>query len=262
MVESSGFQVGPDEPLHYEAQVGRFMAPFVDALVAATVRSGEAVLDVACGTGFATRAAAAVAGPGARVEGADLNPAMVTVARTVPDDSGAHLGWWEASALDLPFGDNEFDTVICQQGLQFFPDPVAGVREMTRVAGRGARIGVTVWSPSEQSPFLDRETAMLERYGGGAQAEYSTTESQLREWFSRAGVEVAVELVVVEVDLPPVLEYVPEHLKALPWSAGFLALSDEVQAAGLAELEAELADYRTSDGLRVPFSTYLATATI
>lgn len=58
------------------------------------------------------------------------------------------------------------------------------------------------------------------------------------------------------------LDYVPEHLKALPWSAGFFALSPEAQAAGLAELEAELADFRKGDGLRVPFSSYLAVATV
>jgi ubiquinone/menaquinone biosynthesis C-methylase UbiE len=259
----SGFQVGRDAPLFYEAHVGRFMAPFVEALVDSTVRPGDAVLDVACGTGFATRAAAAVAGPGARVEGADLNPAMVAQARTVPDSSGADLQWRQASGLDLPFGEGEFDAVICQQGLQFFPDPAAGVREMARVARAGGRIGLTVWSLSEGSPFLDRETAMVASYGSGAQAEYSTTESQLRNWFTDGGVdEVVVELVEVEVDLPPVMIYVPEHLKALPWSAGFFALADADQQAALSELDDQLAEYRTDDGLRIPFSSYVATAII
>jgi ubiquinone/menaquinone biosynthesis C-methylase UbiE len=262
-MSESGFQVGRDAPMFYEAQVGRFMAPFVEALVDSTVRPADAVLDVACGTGFATRAAALVAGPGARVEGADLNPAMVAQARTVPDTSGANLQWCEASGLDLPYGDGEFDAVICQQGLQFFPDPAAGVREMARVTRAGGRLGLTVWSPSEQSPFLDSETAMLARHGGGAQASYSTTESQLRSWFADSGLrQVVVELLKVEVDLPPVLTYVPEHLKALPWSAGFFALPEEQQQAALAELDKQLAEYRTDDGLRIPFSSYVATATV
>ena len=73
---------------------------------------------------------------------------------------------------------------------------------------------------------------------------------------------MTVERMADEVELPAVLDYVPEHLKALPWSAGFSALSPEAQGAGLAELDADLADFRTSDGLRVPFASYLAVATV
>ena len=262
-VENSGFQVGRDAPSAYESHVARFMEPFVNALVTKTVSVGDAVLDVACGTGFATRAAAAVAGPGARVEGSDINPAMLSQARCVADLSGAALNWCEASALDLPFEDSEFDTVICQQGLQFFPDPAAGVRELARVARDGGQIGATVWSGPTESPFLHRETEMLARHGGGAQAEYSVTEAQLRNWFESGGLYgVEIERVEVEVDLPPVLTYVPQHLKALPWSAGFFALAAEQQRFALAELETALADYRTADGIRVPFSSYLAFAVI
>ena len=68
MPDESGFQIGRDAPVFYETHVSRFMAPFVEALVTRTVSAGSSVLDVACGTGFATRAAAAVAGPGARIE--------------------------------------------------------------------------------------------------------------------------------------------------------------------------------------------------
>jgi len=263
MTEGSGFQVAHDAPLFYETQVALFMAPFVQALVAATVAPGDAVLDVACGTGFATRAAAAIAGPAARIEGSDVNPGMIVQARSVVDDSGAEIAWREASALDLPYGSGEFDAVICQQGLQFFPDPLVGVREMARVTRPGGRLGVTAWTPAEQSPFLDREMAMLAHHGGGAQAGFSATEEQLRDWFAAGGVDgVAVEVLEIEVDLPPVSVYVPEHLKALPWAAGFFALPEAEQAAAVAELDAELAQYRTAEGIRIPFTSYLATATI
>ncbi len=263
MATESGFQVGSDAPSSYQAHVRRFMEPFVDALINATVTAGDAVLDVACGTGFATRAAAAVAGSGSRVEGSDLNPAMLAHARSVAHSSGANLNWSEASALDLPFENDEFDAVICQQGLQFFPDPAAGVGEMARVDRGGGRIGATVWSASMDSPFLHLETEMLAHHGGGAQAGFSASQDQLKDWFKAGGADrVEIERIVVEVDLPPVLSYVPDHLKALPWSAGFFALPDEQQQTALAELDAALAEYRTVDGIRVPFSSYLVTATI
>lgn len=59
-----GFQVGRSAPSFYEAHVWRLMTPFVELLVERTVAPGRSVLDVACGTGFATRAAALVAGRG------------------------------------------------------------------------------------------------------------------------------------------------------------------------------------------------------
>ncbi len=263
MTEKSGFQVGHSAPVYYEAQVTWLMAPFVEALVDATVSPGNSVLDVACGTGFATRAAASVAGPGTRIEGSDLNPAMVAMARTVPDASGANLGWSEASALALPFAEGEFDAAICQQGIQFFPDPSAGVREMARVTAPGGRVGVTAWSASEDSPFLHRETDMLASHGGGKQAGFSADEDQIHSWFTAGGLgEITIDKLVFEVDLPPVSIYVPEHLKALPWSAGFFDLPAEQQKVALAELDEALAEYRTADGIRVPFSSYLATATV
>jgi ubiquinone/menaquinone biosynthesis C-methylase UbiE len=261
--ETSGFQVASDAPRFYESQVGRFMAPFVDALVSATVRRGDAVLDIACGTGFATRAAGLAAGRGARVEGADVNPGMVAHARSVPGGSGADLRWCEASALDLPYGDGEFDAVICQQGLQFFPDPAGGIREMLRVTRPGGRVGVTVWSPPEGSPYLDLGLKMLVRHGGDDQGEWTTTEPQLRAWFGDAGVhDLAVDLVAVDVDLPGVQSYVPDHLRALPWSAEFFKLSTEQQVSAINQLDEDLAGFRTDDGIRVPFSSYLATFTI
>jgi hypothetical protein len=122
---------------------------------------------------------------------------------------------------------------------------------------------VTVWSASLDSPFLHWETEMLARHGGGAQAEFSASEAQLRDWFRAGGADgVEIERIEVEVDLPPVLSYVPAHLKALPWSVGFFALPVEQQQAALIELETALTEFRTADGIRVPFSSYLATATI
>lgn len=59
---------------------------------------------------------------------------------------------------------------------------------------------------------------------------------------------------------PPISTSVPEHLKALPWSTGFFRLPRERQLEALAELEADLAAYRSDVGIRVPFSSYLVTA--
>jgi ubiquinone/menaquinone biosynthesis C-methylase UbiE len=64
-----------------------------------------------------------------RVMGLDLNAGMLGVARTLPSE-GAPIDWIEGSALDLPFTPGNFHVVLCQQGLQFFPDRGQALREM------------------------------------------------------------------------------------------------------------------------------------
>src|SRR5262245_4443413 len=83
----------------------------------AGIGEGSSVLGVACGTGIAARTAADRAGPAGRVVGVDLNPSMLTVAARVRPD----IEWRQADATALPFGDGEFDVVVCQMALMFMP---------------------------------------------------------------------------------------------------------------------------------------------
>ncbi len=116
-----------------------------DLLELAKLRPGERVLDVACGTGIVARGAAAQIGTTGAVTGLDLNPGMLNVARARPTPFGAAVTWVEGSALAMPLPDAAFDAVLCQQGVQFFPDQSAGLREMHRVLVPGGRVLLSVW---------------------------------------------------------------------------------------------------------------------
>lgn len=268
MSGASGFQVPDSAPAHYQDQVERFMAPFVEAMVTACVTEGDAVLDVACGTGFATRSAARIVGSGGRVVGSDINAGMVAMARSVPGELGTEISWYEASALDLPFADDEFDAVICQQGAQFFPDVPSGLVEMARVTRPGGILAATIWAGVEHSPFFTSEFEMLQRFCGVDPDAVGSTfpeggEEEIGGWFQAAElVDITIALVHEDVLLPPVMEYVPEHLKALPWSAGFFELDPEAQTEALTWLDTRLAPYRTENGIELPFRSYLVTAVI
>src|SRR5687768_16583680 len=105
----------------------------------AAPRAGERVLDLACGTGIVARTVAPIVGATGSVVGIDVLPPMLAVARSLPVPDGASVEWREgdATALDLP--DSSFDLVICQQGLQFFPDRAATASEVLRVLAPGGR---------------------------------------------------------------------------------------------------------------------------
>ena len=90
MGSQPGFQLRGSAPERYERYLHPIMAPFVAALIeAGRLQPGSAVLDVACGTGFIARAAAARVGPTGRIAGTDLNPGMLDelAAHTEPDGS-------------------------------------------------------------------------------------------------------------------------------------------------------------------------------
>ena len=267
MTESSGFQVAASAPDYYENLVGRLMAPFVDGLVQAGVSPGQRVLDVACGTGFATRAASGAAEPNGQVVGSDINAAMLeTAQRATPE--GSAITWELGSALDLPFPDHTFGSVISQQGVQFLPDVAKGLGEMARVAKPGGRLAVTVWAPIVDNPFFDAEFSMcVEACGLNRsellQASPAGGDSQLRAWFEDAGITPkSVQLIEAMIELPPVSEYVPEHLKALPWAGTFFDLTDEEQEEALSSVDRALAEFKTERGLAVPFRSYLAVASV
>lgn len=265
MDDRSGFQVDDGAPRHYQDEVKRFMDPFADALVRSSVKQGDAVLDVACGTGFAARMAAQAVGSTGSVVGSDINVAMLVLAESMSMETGDGITWDEASALDLPYGDELFDRVICQQGVQFFPDPAAGLREMARVTKPGGRVAITVWSDLTDAPYFDALFDMLIRFCGvhPNDVALSSTAAEIEAWFTSAGfARSSVEQVDLIVTLPPMSEFVPAHMKALPWADQFFALSGDGRAEAVTYVESRLRDLETSSGIDAPFGSHLATADV
>lgn len=140
-----------------------WVEPLLD-LVA--LRPRERVLDVACGTGAVTRRAVEMVGPSGKAVGLDMNPNMLMVART----KAPAVEWHEGNGMELPFPDAAFDALVCQHGLQFFPDPSVGLRQMRRVLTPGGRLGLAVWSTLDGSPGHTALVQALERHVGGEAA--------------------------------------------------------------------------------------------
>jgi SAM-dependent methyltransferase len=135
-----------------------------DLVQAAGVRTGDRVLDVACGTGAVTRLLAEQVGPAGKVTGLDITPGMLAAARLAAPSQ--RIEWLEGSAVKMPLPDGTFDAVICQQGLQFFPDKAAALSEMRRVLKRGGRLALSCWRSVEHTPgYLVLEQALARRVG-------------------------------------------------------------------------------------------------
>ena len=117
------------------------------------------VLEVACGTGVVTRALASSLPDACAITATDLNPAMVAHAQRV--GTRRPVSWRQADALALPYADESFDVVVCQFGAMFFPDRVAGYREIRRVLRPGGTFLFNVWNGIEHNEFADTITQAL-----------------------------------------------------------------------------------------------------
>src|SRR5215510_10006658 len=140
-----------DDSAYYQ-YIGRWSRLFVPAvLAAAEVAGGDRVLDVATGPGEAALAALTVVKSAGFVIGADISPAMLTAARTRLGDAA-----FRPVATDgqvLAFREGSFDAVVCQLGLQFFPDPARGLAEFRRVLRVGGCTAVCVISTPDRAPM-------------------------------------------------------------------------------------------------------------
>ncbi len=123
-----------------QAMTDRVLEPFVAPLVDGV---GGAVLDVGCGTGATTVAAAQRAD---RCVGVDISEPMIEAARK--RDPG--IDFLCADAQRHAFEPASFDWVISRFGVMFFDDPVAAFANL-RGAGRALRC--IVWRSAEENPF-------------------------------------------------------------------------------------------------------------
>ena len=212
----------------------RYLVPAITALWAtdlvnrARPRAGERVLDVACGTGIVARLAAEHVAAG-RIVGADINPGMLAVARSISTDQELPITWVEASALDLPFPDCSFDLVLCQLGLQFFPDQSAALREMFQVLVPDGRLALSVYSAIENTPVAHALAEALDIHiGSGAskikRSEHSFADpGELHRLLADAGFrEVTIQTAVQTIRFTSPREYVRLQIAATPM-AGMVA---------------------------------------
>jgi len=120
----------------------------------AGLRKKWRVLDVACGPGIATRAAAAKIDEKGRVLGVDLSPRMLELAKAVPPvRRSAPIEYAEMDVHALPLETGSFDAVISQLGLMLFAAPDKALAEMTRVTKPGGVIACLVQGRREKMLF-------------------------------------------------------------------------------------------------------------
>jgi len=263
------WQLTGDAAELYERYVARhILGPWAPLLVdAARLAPGERVLDVACGTGVVARVAAERVGTAGQVVGIDLNAGMIRVARSLPPPQGAPIAWFERSALDLGLADASIDVVLCQQGLQFFPDKPRAMGEMRRVLRRGGRLALSVWNKvglynsavaAALTRVLDADAA--ERFLASRRAPSETEVCRLATEAGFAALDVRVSR--LEIRLPRVDQFALDHLAATPVAAVLAAAEPAARQAIGTSVAEQLQRFADAEGIAYPEETYVLTAEV
>jgi ubiquinone/menaquinone biosynthesis C-methylase UbiE len=232
---------------------------------------GQTVLDIACGTGIVAREVAPLVGKAGQVVALDINPAMLAVAQTLPAPSGAAIQWQQGNALALPFEEGSFDLVLCQHGLQFFPDRAGAVREMHRILKAGGRAAVIVLQTLAQHPVFE---ALMKSVANHLSLPVSTVAvpfslsdaEELRTFFLSAGFKaVAVIPATTMVRFPDLERFVPlgvtSSAAAVPAFAQLEATGRESLLQSVrAAVDSTIQEYRDGSGIKFPMFAHVAIA--
>jgi SAM-dependent methyltransferase len=233
---------------------------FIDPLLnAARVGAKTRVLDVCCGPGLVTGAAAA---RGAVVAGADFSGAMLEIARV----AHPRVAFSRADAEALPYPPGSFDAVVANFGVHHVPRPAAALAEMHRVLASGGCAAFTVWPhPDHNVPWRLLFDA-VRAHGNLAAAKTPppsgsiNSEENCLAALSQAGFhDVGAHLVEREWPVKNVHEVIAAFRNGTARTAALIDAQDPVGLPAIVAHMAERAErYRRADALRVPISAIVA----
>jgi SAM-dependent methyltransferase len=246
-------------------------APVTEALVAdAKVVRGARVLDVGTGPGEPALTVANLVGPEGKVSAVDPSAEMIAAARRSAErDRIVNVDFEVAPADRLPFASGRFDAVVSRFAAMFFPSPLEGIREISRVLEPGGTMALAVWHFADRNPFHYVFSRVIERYVEPAPASPDApdafrfaTPGKLLAILQEAGVARASErLLRFKIEAPLSLE---------DFWAMRSEMSDKLRSS-LAKLSAEqlrkirtdvmegLRDYATSEGVSFPAEILIVT---
>ncbi len=268
-MRKDSFQLAGNAAEIYEDQkVPAIFRPLAEAtLDAVPIYPNDVILDVACGTGIVARTVRKRLGPSPRIVGVDLNEGMISAASNLADGASQSCEWHIADVTRMPFDPETFSVAFCQQGIQFFPDEIAALREIKRVLRPGGRIVLSVWSgPSDLFKAL---AAALSRHVNEEVASRSLAPfsygraTELADTMSNLGfTDLSAQVIAVNRKLADPETAIPKEIMGNPIGPIVAERGEAVMQRIVADTIGALTTYRRDSGFVIPQHTHLIEATV
>jgi SAM-dependent methyltransferase len=257
-----------------QARYDRMHAPFTAMILgAAGLQPGGNVLDVGCGCGGTTLAAARLVAPGQAV-GLDLSGPMLARARADAEAAGlGNLLFLQGDAQVHELEPARFGVVLSRFGVMFFTDPVAAFANIRSATRPGGRLVFVCWQPLDANQWLLVPGAALAEHvppvagfgsGDGSGMFAFADPDRIREILAAAGwqdVEITAEQAPILVGGGGRVDDAVEFLRTATMGRTMLAGVDAATAdRAIASVRAALAPYADADGVRLGAASWLVQA--
>jgi SAM-dependent methyltransferase len=257
-----------------QARYDRMHAPFTALLLdAAGLRPDANVLDVGCGCGGTTLAAARLIAPGQAV-GLDLSGPMLARARADADAAGlGNVLFLQGDAQVHQLEPARFDVAMSRFGVMFFADPVAAFANIRSATRLGGRLVFVCWQALTANQWLRLPGAALAEHvppvagfgAGDGPGMFSFADpDRVREILAAAGwqhVEITAEQAPILVGGGGSVDDAVEFLRTATMGRTMLARADPGTAGrAIAAVRDALGPYADADGVRLGAAVWLVQA--
>jgi ubiquinone/menaquinone biosynthesis C-methylase UbiE len=262
--EIESWQIAGNSPAAYEKYlVPGFFKPWAEKLVhLSSPAPGSSILDVACGTGIVARTAASKAGSGARITGLDINPQMLGKATEMAENEGLEIEWQQGDAGDLPFEDNRFDHLFCQQAMQFFTEPQQVLVEMHRVLRPEGMLTLNILRSIHHNPAYKILADKLEKHAGDTAGTMMRSpfpdwnQKTIRNMVEEAGFgNIRIHLEIISMRYPSPEEFLRREAASSPLAREIEAMEPETRMELVDDLNRSLEACTDDRGVVFPMET-------
>ena len=245
----------------WSSSTRQFIEPLLDA---ANVSAKMSILDVGCGPGYVSAAAAE---RGASPIGLDFSKEMIAIAKRM----FPRIEFREGDAQNLPFGDRTFDRVVASFALLHLANPERAMTEAARVLKPGGRFGFTTWAKISENPFSKLMDDAIQAHANldvdlpaGPPSYLFENEEEFRKALERAGFDggsMSFKRHCIEWNVPSARFIFDAELNAGVRTAGFLARqTPEVLRKIQTTIEKAVQPYAKGNGFAIPKTAYIVAA--